>query len=57
MAVVPLPHPDSTVPGRSDKYWLIPVVGARSGPSDSILNIHQPGGKIPFLALATCSFG
>ena len=35
MAVVPLPHPDSTVPGRSDPYWLIPGVGARSGPSDS----------------------
>ena len=35
MAVVPLPHPDSTVPGRSAPYWLIPVVGARSGPSHS----------------------
>ena len=35
MAVVPLPHPDSTVPGRSAPYWLVPVVGARSGPSDS----------------------
>ena len=22
-------------PGRSAPYWLIPVVGARSGPSDS----------------------
>ena len=35
MAVVPLPHPDSTVPGRSAPYWLVPVVRARSGPSDS----------------------
>ena len=35
MAVVPLPHPDSTVPERSAPYWLVPVVGARSGPSDS----------------------
>ena len=35
MAVVPLPHPDSIVPGRSAPYWLIPVVGARSGASDS----------------------
>ena len=36
MAVVPLLHPDSTVPARSAPYWLIPVLGARSGPSDSI---------------------
>ena len=35
MAVVPLPHPDSTVPGGSAPYWLVPVVGPRSGPSDS----------------------
>ena len=35
MAVVPLPHPDSTVPGRSALYWLVPEVGARFGPSDS----------------------
>ena len=35
MVVVPLPHPDSTVPGRSAPYWLVPVVEARSGPSDS----------------------
>ena len=27
MAVVPLPHPDSTVPGRSAPDWLVPVVG------------------------------
>ena len=24
-------------PGRSAPYWLVPVVGARSGPSDSMM--------------------
>ena len=35
MAAVPVPHPDSTVPRRSAPYSLVPVVGARSDPSES----------------------
>ena len=39
MVAVPLPHPDSTVPGRSAPgYWL--VVGAHSGPSDSMVDMQ-----------------
>ena len=35
MVVVPLPHPDSTVPRRGAPCWLVPLVGALSGPSVS----------------------
>ena len=43
MAVVPLPHPDSTIPGESALYWLVLVVGARSGPNQLVLGINDAG--------------